>query len=231
MDLSELNTLIGYFGALGIGGMIGGGIMWFFVKSYIPSYLEEKGKNQATKEDIGGITREVESIKNSFAIQLKELEHQKTLLAEGFKSSLSQQQEYVRTANAAVVELTRKLAAGSHLISWLSWGATEPAVVLSEKDFSEYNKGMIKVMGDLVGLQATVAALDPAKHAALSRFADQLYERDINVSKARVLYRADDSEKKRESIELLKSIYQASIEFDDALLAEVTGLLVVAPPS
>lgn len=209
MDLSELNTLMGYFGALGIGGMIGGGIMWFFVKSYIPAYLEEKGRNQATKEDIGAITREVESI----------------------KSALSQRQDFVRTANAAVVELTRKLAAGSHLISWLAWGATEPDVVLSEKDFAEYNKGMLGVMGDLVGLQASVAALDPDKHAVLSRFAEQLYERDIKVGKARVLYRMKDAGKQREAIEMLKSIYDESIAFDQALLTAVTGLLVAAVPT
>jgi hypothetical protein len=209
MDLLELNTLMGYFGALGIGGMIGGGIMWFFVKSYLPSYLEEKGRNQATKEDIGGITKEVESI----------------------KSALSQHQDFLRSANAAVADLTRKLAAGSHLISWLAWGATEPEVVFSDKDFAEYNKGMIGVMGDLVGLQASVAALDPAKHAVLSRFADQLYERDIRVAKARVLYRTKDSAKQKESIVLLKSIYDESIEFDEALLKAVTGMLVASAPA
>jgi len=39
------------------------GICILFWKSYFPKYLEEKGKNLATKEDIGAITHEVESVK------------------------------------------------------------------------------------------------------------------------------------------------------------------------
>jgi len=35
----------------------------WFLKSYFPKYLEEKGKNLATKEDIEEITRKVESVK------------------------------------------------------------------------------------------------------------------------------------------------------------------------
>ncbi|TAJ18731.1 MAG: hypothetical protein EPO60_08165 [Rugosibacter sp.] len=147
---------------------------------------------------------------------------------EVFKGKLSREQEFVRTANAAVVDLTRKLATGSHLISWLSWSSTEPDVSLSESDFTDYDKGMIGVLSDLVGLQASVAALDPSRFADLSDFAEQLYARDVNVGKARDLYRTKDPEKMKQSIALLKSIYYESLEFDKALLAAVTGLL--APP-
>ena len=107
MAIEELERVLGLFGALGVGGMIGGGLTWMLVKFFIPAYLTEKGKNHATKEDIDLITKEVESVKIKFALQLKEMEHQKTLLTEGFKSTLSQQQEFVRTANAATVELTK----------------------------------------------------------------------------------------------------------------------------
>ena len=41
------------------------------VRFYIPTYLGEKGKNLATKEDIAGITRIVESTKSEY---IKELE-------------------------------------------------------------------------------------------------------------------------------------------------------------
>ena len=214
MTFEELKLIIGYFGALGVGGVFGGGIMWFIVKSFIPDYLAAKGKNLATKEDIGAITREVELVKNEFAVQIKELEHQKALLTEGFKSSLSQQQEFVRTVNAAVVELTKKLAVGSHLISWLSWGATQPNVALSVKDFRTYDKGMIKVMSDLVGLQASVAALDPSKYSALSDFAEQLYERDIEVGKARDLFGTNIPGSVQHAIAILNTTYQDSIAFD-----------------
>jgi hypothetical protein len=199
MTIEELKLIIGYFGVLGVGGVIGGGIMWFIVKSFIPDYLAAKGKNLATKEDIGAITREVELVKNEFAVQLKELEHQKALLTEGFKSSLSQQQESVRTVNAAVVELTKKLAAGSHLISWLSWGATQPNVTLSVKDFRAYDKGMIKVMSDL------------------------------EVGKARDLFGTNIPGSVQQAIAILNTTYQGSIAFDKSLLVAVTGMLQSSP--
>ena len=41
-------------------------------KHYFLSYFSEKGKNQATKEDIGNITREIESIKHSYDLLLEE---------------------------------------------------------------------------------------------------------------------------------------------------------------
>lgn len=149
---------------------------------------------------------------------------------EVLKGKLSREQEFVRTANAAVVDLTKKLAAGSHLISWLSWSATEPEVSLSKDDFTDCDKGMIGVLSDLVGLQASVAALDPSRFAVLSPFAEQLYARDVNMGKARDLYQTKDPEKMKQAIALLKPIYQESLEFDKALLTAVTGLLTPALP-
>lgn len=231
MTIEELEQVLGLFGALGLGGMLGGGLTWLLVKSFIPAYLAEKGKNHATKEDIGLITREVESVKIKFALQLKELEHQKMLLAEGFKSTLSQQQEFVRTANAATVELTKKLAMGSHLISWLAWHATQAEVCISDNDFTRYDTGMINVLSDLVGLQASVAALDPSRFAVLSQFAEQIYARDGSVGHASALYRTGNPEKITEAIALLKPIYHESLAFDQALLSAVTGLLATHSPN
>src|SRR5208337_669591 len=42
-----------------------------FIKHYLPSYMTEKGKNLATKEDIEDITHKVESIKQIHAEQLE----------------------------------------------------------------------------------------------------------------------------------------------------------------
>lgn len=42
-------------------------ICGWFLKSYFPKYMEEKGKNLATKEDIGEITTIIESVKTQLA--------------------------------------------------------------------------------------------------------------------------------------------------------------------
>jgi hypothetical protein len=144
---------------------------------------------------------------------------------EAFKGKLSREQEFLKTANQAVVDLTKKLAAGSHLISWLAWNATEAEASLTDKDFTSYDKAMIAVLSELVGLQASVAALSASKFEALSKFAEQLYERDVEVGKARDLFRTKDPQKVQRSIEILKAAYTDSLGFDKALLAAVTGLL------
>jgi hypothetical protein len=53
--------------------VLGFGILSYFVKNALPAYFTEKGKNLATKEDIEGITRQVESIKNEFTNKTEKL--------------------------------------------------------------------------------------------------------------------------------------------------------------
>jgi hypothetical protein len=45
----------------------------WFLKSFFPSYAQEKGKNLATKEDIGLITRAVEEVKQQYSRDLERL--------------------------------------------------------------------------------------------------------------------------------------------------------------
>lgn len=73
MEYSEIEKLISLIGSFGIGTVLGGGIIFFFIKSYIPSYLSEKAKNLATKEDIESLTDKVESVKSGYAQILEEI--------------------------------------------------------------------------------------------------------------------------------------------------------------
>lgn len=41
-------------------------LIGLFVKNYLPSYMDEKGKNLATKEDIEEITRKTEKVQQEF---------------------------------------------------------------------------------------------------------------------------------------------------------------------
>lgn len=41
-------------------------LLGLFVKNYLPSYMDEKGKNLATKEDIQEITRKTEEVQQEF---------------------------------------------------------------------------------------------------------------------------------------------------------------------
>lgn len=41
-------------------------LLGLFIKNYLPSYMDEKGKNLATKEDIQEITRKTEEVQKEF---------------------------------------------------------------------------------------------------------------------------------------------------------------------
>lgn len=73
MDIESIKSLISLIGSFGIGAVLGGFIIGFFLKSFVPSYLSEKGKNLATKEDIASITDKVESVKTEYAKVIEEL--------------------------------------------------------------------------------------------------------------------------------------------------------------
>jgi hypothetical protein len=145
-------------------------------------------------------------------------------LLEGFRSRLTADQEAARAIKAAVLDLTKKLAAGSHVISWHTW--THPTVAwITEERFANYTKDMSAVVNELVGLQASLHALDPEKYKELSRFAEQLYVKDNQATVAiRNFLDSRDPQKEKE-IAALGAIYDGCLRFDRALLEAATTLL------
>jgi len=49
------------------------GLVVLLATRYLPSYMKQKGKNLATKEDVSAITRQMESVKHDYAATLEEL--------------------------------------------------------------------------------------------------------------------------------------------------------------
>lgn len=58
------------------------GIFALLIKYAFPAYFAEKGKNLATKQDVGAITREVEGIRSENAQRLENLAHQNRQILE-----------------------------------------------------------------------------------------------------------------------------------------------------
>jgi hypothetical protein len=64
-----------------------------FLKRYLSSYVDEKGKNLATKEDIGAITREVESVRHDYSALLEQLKARNQLRMAALDTRLRVHQE------------------------------------------------------------------------------------------------------------------------------------------
>jgi hypothetical protein len=87
------------------------------VGGYWVGYLQEKGKNRATAEDIGKLTRAVEDIKTENAARLAEISHQNAVLIEQLKSQNQLRAAAIDRrlqAHQEAYELWRKLIGAMH---------------------------------------------------------------------------------------------------------------------
>ena len=83
MTLEELAAFKTVLTAFGTGVLVAAGVAHLLVKHFFSSYLSEKGRNLATREDIGEITRKVEGIRTQYTALVEELKarHQLRLAA------------------------------------------------------------------------------------------------------------------------------------------------------
>ena len=101
MDLTEIEKIMSLLGSLGLGAVIGAGVVYLFIKSFLPSYFSEKGKNLATKEDVAAITDKVESVKTDYAKVLEELKSNNQLkLAEIEREKNIKKEVYLQAVEA-----------------------------------------------------------------------------------------------------------------------------------
>lgn len=101
MEMAEIEKIMSLLGSLGLGAVIGALVVYLLLKSFLPSYLSEKGKNLATKEDIALITDKVESVKTDYAKVLEELRSNNQLkLAEIEREKNIKKEVYLQAVEA-----------------------------------------------------------------------------------------------------------------------------------
>lgn len=79
MTPEEMRFVWAGLGGLGAGGLVACFVAWLLFKHYLPSYLGQKGKNLADKEDIAALTHEVEAIKGQYSKLLEEFKSHQQL--------------------------------------------------------------------------------------------------------------------------------------------------------
>ncbi len=110
MNIAEIEKLMSLVGSLGVGAVLGAAGVYLFIKTFLPSYLSEKGKNLATKEDIESITDKIESVKTDYAkvleglrsnnqLKLAEIEREKNIKKEVYLQAI---EALTRTQNVVV---------------------------------------------------------------------------------------------------------------------------------
>jgi hypothetical protein len=66
MTIEEIKAIKDLVASFGIGALVAVISIAVFVRAYLPSYLSEKAKNLATKEDVRAITVEIEAVKHGY---------------------------------------------------------------------------------------------------------------------------------------------------------------------
>lgn len=148
MNIEDIEKIITIAGSFGVGAILGGGLLFYFVKSYIPSYLSEKGKNLATKEDIGTITNEVELVKSGYAEILEEVKVSNQIKISAIEREQNTKKEVYMEAVEAITKSQNMVASFSNL------NISEEQIT---SGFSEQAGKIAKVQ--IVGTRETVQAV------------------------------------------------------------------------
>jgi hypothetical protein len=115
MDIADIEKLLSLIGSLGLGAAIGAVVVYLFIKSFLPSYISEKGKNLATKEDIASITDQVESVKTDYAKVLEELRSDNQIKLAAIEREKSIKKEVYLQAVEALTRTQNVVASLSNL--------------------------------------------------------------------------------------------------------------------
>lgn len=89
------------------------GIIFLFRRFYLPAYLNKKGENLATKEDVAGITKKIEEVKIEFAKQAHTLVKKR----ETYEKIISGMRIFIEGHSATEQEKSQMLEAYS--VAWL----------------------------------------------------------------------------------------------------------------
>jgi len=93
MTPAELHTLLLGLGEFGLGAVVAAIVAILLLKHYAPSYLAEKGKNLATREDVAAITNEVERVRHQYGALVEELKARHQLRMAALDRRLQAHQE------------------------------------------------------------------------------------------------------------------------------------------
>lgn len=136
------------------------------------------------------------------------------------KWTRSRQDTLEKDTRLALADLTKRMAAGTHAIAWLTWKAKHELDRFSENDLTAYDATMKTLFPEIVGSRVALAALNKEIHDQVSPWIEGLYELDVKTAKAAALYRNTVLE----GAKVLAECHGDTLKFDKLFLEEVTRM-------
>jgi hypothetical protein len=152
------------------------------------------------------------------------LEYQKWLRAredEQRKWLQAREDDKQKEIRLAIVELTKNLSIALQAMEWLTWKAENAPNSLIEEDISVYDKDMRAVLPKIVSSHVLVAALSKTKYDRLTPLVDEVYNLDVQIAKASLLFKNSP----QECIQALAAMHNVCLRFHRKLQKEVTEII------
>lgn len=95
MTPQDLTWLFEKLAKYGIGGIVAGGVVFLLCRNFLSAYLNKKGENLATKEDIAQLTRLVKDVEHGYNVLIKQMEAKQQLRMAAMDRRLQAHQESI----------------------------------------------------------------------------------------------------------------------------------------
>ncbi|EGG93798.1 Chromosome segregation ATPase [gamma proteobacterium IMCC1989] len=170
--IDEIQVIMSLLLRYGFEAAVAGGVVFLLIKSFLPGYLSQKGKNLATQDDIESITYKVELVKSSYAELLEEVKSNNQIkIAAISREKIIKKEVYMDAIEAITISQ-------SVISNLANLNLTEEKI---SKDFSCHSGKIARVQ--LVGEKETVRAVTTFTAAIGTAFLDLMLERGALVGR------------------------------------------------
>jgi hypothetical protein len=129
--------------------------------------------------------------------------------------------ELATSIRVGIVELARKLAAGNHAISWLTFNAKHEPREVAPEQIRAYESEIKVVLSEIVAARVNLAALSKDMHDRVAHLVDEFYGRDGAVGRQLKLLPTEPDD----AIRALAEIHDETHRYDKKLTQEFLGLV------
>lgn len=212
--MEEFKTIISLLDTFGIGIFFGVGIFYIIIKFGLASYLFEKGKNLATKEDVEAITDKVESVKVGYAKVLEELRSDNQLRLSEIEREKRIKKEVYLDAVEAIHKTHTNIAGLANLSS-------DDYIIHSAAASADGKVAKIHIVGSEETVKAVSKLTSSIAHAYLELFPERtalITRKDIIILYE--TYRTKSSEEINRYLDIFKNMNLEGVQ-DKRLLGVV----------
>jgi len=163
------------------------GCLFGIVSAFFTTLFTMRSKIKEAEMNFEYKVREAET---NFGYKTKEIQEQFRTEIEKERSKWLRAREdaIAQELRLAVLQLSIKMATALHSMCWLTWVAEDHSDHISSDRFKSYDDELHKLLPEIAGSLAAVAALDKDTYKQLAPITEQIYGIDFDIGEAGLLW-------------------------------------------